>query len=249
MCCFSARIDSVQNTRIFARPLPENRQALVYAMSLDTPKDVAMILPFPVAPGSGEDAVQFISLEKYPDFFTDLHLCFNNPKSFSRANDDARPVAGGALKIHEVGAFNASFVPTIKDFGRLDAQFRLPDGVWEKLGNYAKYGFAVFKLRKGRADVHPMAFTFPTAMPGKVFFPTVHIHDGIVHDRAEFDHVLYCQPMPRGLVEMHRWGESEDLASRRVDAKKSKGLVDGKAHVYRRAMNGKMANKDVIVTT
>ena len=250
MCCFSRQINSVENTRIFARVLPENRQALVYAMSLDTPADVAMILPIPVAADSGEEAVKFISLEKYPEFFTQLQRCFPVARSFGWKSDELPKAAAGAapLKVHEVGAFNASFVPTIKDFSRLDEQFRLPNGVWEKLDGYAKYGFAVFKLRKGNSKVHPMAFTFPTAMPGKLFFPTVHIHDGEVHARAEFDHVLYCQPTPRGLVEPHRWEESNVLAALHVDMRKSQGLVTGNSHIYRRTMNGTLANKDLIVT-
>ena len=57
MCCFSGKITLVRATKIFARPLAGNRQALVYSMHLETPHDVAMILPVPVAAGTGEDAV------------------------------------------------------------------------------------------------------------------------------------------------------------------------------------------------
>jgi len=38
------------------------------------------------------------------------------------------------------------------------------------------------------------AFTFPHAKGAKLFFPTVHVHDGEVHKTAEFDHELYLQP-------------------------------------------------------
>ena len=104
----------------------------------------------------------------------------------------------------EVGSFVASFVPTVKDFSRLDEQFRLPDGTWDKLPAYKDYGFAVFKLKKGEQKVHPMAFEFPRADKTRLFFPTVHIHDGKVHDQAGFDHVLYCQ----GVDTRMRWRES-----------------------------------------
>jgi len=247
MCCFSQLINSVENTRIFARSLPENRQALVYSMSLDTPKDVAMILPIPVAPDSGDDAVKFISFEKYPDFFTDLHGCFRNPKFLSRKFDGLPANAGRELKVHEVGAFNASFVPTIKDFSRLDAQFRLADGVWEKLDGYGKYGFAVFKLRKGRADVHPMAFTFPTALVGKVFFPTVHIHDGEVHARADFDHVLYCQKIPGDSFAVSDWKESPELPASAVNIVAARGIVDPRLHVYGKTLKGRLPNTDTVL--
>jgi hypothetical protein len=245
MCCFSGPVTSVRATNIFARALPDQRQALVYSMSLNTPKDVAMILPLPVAEGSGEDALKFVSFEKYPDFFSDLNRCFPQARSFK--SDAPLAAAAGPLKVHEVGNFNASFIPTVKDFSRVDRQFRLPDGVWEKLGDYAKYGFAVFKLRKGDAKVHPMAFTFPSAMPGKLFFPTVHIHDGEVHPKADFDHVLYAQPSPRGLVEPHRWVESEVPASSKLAIGKCGGLVHAQGHVHRRVMSGQLKNVDVIV--
>lgn len=248
MCCFSREVTAVSATRIFARRISDERQAIVYSMTLDTPGDVAMILPIPVAAGSGEHAVQFISLEKYPEFFEALTRCFDDPKPMlSRAQGYSKGDNAAPLKVEQVGSFNASFVPTIRDFRRLDAQFRLPDGVWEKLGEYARYGFAVFKLRKGAATVHPMAFTFPTALPGKLFFPTVHIHDGKVHEKAEFDHALYAQPAPRGLVEAHRWQESARLASSSVALGKCQGLVDGKGHVYRRLIAGMQKNQDVIV--
>lgn len=249
MCCFSKNVTSVRSTKIFARLLPKNRQALVYSMQLDTPDDVAMILPIPVAPGSGEDAVKFHAFDEYPEIFTHLEALFPKPPPTRQAplvasNGKTKSIP---LKVVEVGSFNASFVPTVKDFGRLDEQFRLPDAVWDKIGAYSKYGFAVFKLRKGNSKVHPMAFDFPTALEGKLFFPTVHIHDGEVHARAEFDHILYAQPGHDHGVDAHVWQESEALASRDVSIQKAKGLVAGSAHVYKRRMSGMLKNEDVIV--
>lgn len=249
MCCFSGNVRSVTNTRIFARLMASNRQALIYSMSLDTPSDVAMILPIPVAAGSGEAAVRFVSFEKYPSVFTDIARTFPQPRVRTDSLVKMAPLPAAApLKVETVGAFNASFVPTIKDFSRLDAQFRLPDGVWEKLGNYAKYGFAVFKLREGRhADLHPMAFTFPTALAGKLFFPTVHIHDGKVHEKAGFDHTLYAQTASGRAPAFFGWQESEKVASADVQMGDTQGLIDGPGHFFRRKMNGTLENVDVIV--
>ena len=36
------------------------------------------------------------------------------------------------------------------------------------------------------AEIHPMAFEFPTRHPDKLFFPTNHVHDGALHDKAVF---------------------------------------------------------------
>lgn len=92
--------------------------------------------------------------------------------------------AAAPLRVHEVGSFEASFVPSLADFSRLDARFRLPDGLWEGLPIYADYGFAVFKLKAGERKVHPMAFEFASRDRRQLFFPTVHIHDGQIAERA-----------------------------------------------------------------
>ena len=58
MCMFSGKVSEVSNTRIFARMVAAARQGLVYAMNVDTPTEVAMVLPLPVVIGSAEDAVK-----------------------------------------------------------------------------------------------------------------------------------------------------------------------------------------------
>ncbi|HEY1189109.1 MAG TPA: hypothetical protein VGE74_15755 [Gemmata sp.] len=247
MCCFSKPVDVVANTNIFARASQDGRQFLVYSMEFAADQDLAMILPIPTPKDSAEDAVKFISLKKYEGFFADLRKGF--PVKKDRAPNKG-PVAGGlgsALPVVEVGDFIASFVPAIKDFARLDEKFRLPDGVWEKLPQYKTFGFAVFKLKKPKEDrsqVHPMAFEFPRADKKVLFFPTVHIHDGKVSEKADFDHSLFCQVTADAPL---KWEESEELADTFVKVKETQGIVDGNAHVYRKVMKGQFENKDVLV--
>ncbi len=247
MCCFSGKVDVVADTNIFARAAKDHRQFLVYGMSFKSGADVAMILPIPTPKASAEDAVQFISLKKYDAFFADLHGGFPVPKDKgpNRGKKDGPPP--NALVVVEVGDFVASFVPTVKDFDRLDKQFRLPEGVWEKLPQYKEFGFAVFKLKKpekGQSKVHPMAFEFPRADKKVLFFPTVHIHDGKVSEKAGFDHALFCQVSGDAPL---KWEESEALADTFVKVKQTEGIVDGNAHVYRKQMRGTFENKDVLV--
>ena len=245
MCCFSRPVDLVAGTNIFARSAKEGRQFLVYSMTVKAGEDLAMILPIPVPKGTKEDAVSFINLEKYPDFFEEMVLGFPVP----RTKDDSSPKKDKAwggdqkLKVVEVGSFVASFVPAVKDFSRLDERFRLPEGTWDKLPAYKEYGFAVFQLKKGEMKVHPMAFDFPTANPKKLFFPTVHIHDGKVHERAKFDHALYCQG--RTEVGLH-WEESPQPANMfMTKLEQAKDIVAAKEHVYRRRMVGTAKNEDL----
>lgn len=246
MCCFSKPVKLVADTNIFARAAAQGRQYIVYSMKVAADGDLAMILPIPVPPNSQEDAVRFINLEKYPEFFDHLNNGFPPPPQPKLAN--RAPAAGGlGLKVVEVGSFIASFVPTIKDFARLDAQFRLPTDVWGKLPQYKDWGFAVFQLKLGKEKkIHPMAFEFPRRDPKRLFFPTVHIHDGSVPARARFDHLLYCQ-LTGGEMVMD-WEESPKHASEFVKKiNEAQGIMAPNEHVYRKPMKGIFRNSDVVI--
>lgn len=248
MCIFSGPIRSVSQTRIFARP-DGARQFLVYEMRLDTPAEVAMVLPLPLAPGADESAISFIDLSDYPDFFEDLDGCFPLmwelfPQSFTVAC-----AAAATLEVVRVGSFEASVVPTLADFNRLDARFRLSDDVWKQLPQYHDFGFAVFKFREGHSHAHPMAFCFATRYPDVTFFPTVHVHDGKVQTKAEFDHVLFLQAQEastgwwRGTVPVT---QAMDLANP-LKGDRTRGIVSPALDVHRFVMGGEFPNTDVVV--
>jgi len=201
MCVFGGshvRHVDVADTRIFARLTSKDTQILVYEMAFASVGDVAMILPLPVGSRDEETAVRFIDLSGRPEFFNQLRDLIPLYKSMLAGSLGAGSFAPAQppLKVHKVGVFDASFVPTIADLDRLDPQFRLPDDVWAKLPQYADYGFAVFKLRETRKKlqhVHPMAFEFSTRLNDTLFIPTVHVHDGQLHPHASFDHIVYLQ--------------------------------------------------------
>lgn len=242
MCCFSAtgwrRKIEVSATKIFARMTEPGVQALAYSMNLASKIDVAMVLPLPVKPGTGEDAVRFVDLSKHHTMFAELEVLF----------DDPLPPKGGMwrggppqnrrqLVVHDVGAFIASYVPTPADFDRLDKRFRMPKVLFEKVPTYADYGFAVFQLKPGKNTIQPMAFTFPSR-DARLFFPTVHVHDGKWRDKAKFDHSLYYQAATPG--------QGHDV-SMMLPTKTYEGLVDQSSKVARSVMKGTHANADVWV--
>lgn len=246
MCCFSQSVEDVSDTSIFARGA-NGRQFLVYRMTYAAVSDLAMVLPLPCPPKSSEDAVRFINLDRYPMFFDDMMLGF---RTRSMTLDlDSSLAAAAPLKVHDVGDFDASFVPTLEDFARLDDRFRIPDHVWAQIPAYNDYGFAVFKLKGGTParSVHPMAFEFPRRDANVLYFPTIHIHDGSFRSRAEFDHLLYCQVD----MEMHGyldgWFSSEQNASEFMYVAKTKGIVDGGLPCWSRALTGKLENKDTLL--
>jgi hypothetical protein len=247
MCCFSRPVKLVADTNIFARGSKEGRQFLVYSMQLNANEDLAMILPIPVPKDSKENAVRFINLEEYPAFFAELRAGFPIPRSASLGGANDGRTLSKKLEVVSVGSFEASFVPAIKDFARLDERFRLPTSVWEKLPQYKDYGFAVFKLKKGASKVHPMAFEFPRANPEQLFFPTVHIHDGRIHPRAKFDHALYCQRAGNDKLELTDWQESTTPAGLFMKVKKAQGLLEPDEHCYLKELRGQYKNEDVVL--
>ena len=208
-----------------------------------------MVLPLPVKPGTGEQAIKFIDLKEYSEFFDDLKAGFPAPatkRSFQKG-ESLTDLPASTLEVVQVGNFEASFVPTVKDFSRLDERFRLPPGTWQKLPIYEDYGFAVFKLKKGEGKIHPMAFSFPRRKSNKIFFPTVHIHDGEVRSQAEFDHALFCQPRENQHLTLSDWRESPQHARSFMKAGKAKGIIEPDQHCYSMPLRGELPNKDTFI--
>ena len=250
MCCFTRPVQSVSATNIFARSGAGGRQFIVYGMNYQAKEELAMVLPLSVKPGSGDKAVEFIDLQDYPDFFGDLRRAFPTPRHQASviAASASELASAPPLPVVRVGQFEASFVPQQKDFARLDERVRLPPGAWARLPQYSAHGFAVFKLKPGAATVHPMAFSFPRARPAELFFPTVHIHDGEVHETARFDHTLYCQRTEGDAFGMLGWRESSGPARRVMKTNKARGLIAGDGHCYQRLLLGQLKNADFILS-
>lgn len=250
MCCFSRPVKEVARTRIFARASTSGRQFLVYSMIVEADEPLAMILPLPVPATVREDAVRFINLERYADFFDELEEGFPDESGALRLAGSDDDTSRNRLKVEKVGNFEASFVPSVRDFGRLDQRFRMPTAVWNRLPKYKSYGFAVFQLMKehrGLQKIHPMAFEFPRAHQEAIFFPTVHIHDGAVHRTAEFDHVLYCQQSTAG-EDVMMWRESSRPVGMYVEKhRRSEGILHPDRHCYRRELAGELENTDTFV--
>jgi hypothetical protein len=262
MCCFSQPVELVADTNIFVRS-DNGQQFLVYSMSYAAASDLAMVLPLPVPPSPSEDAVRFISLQRYPTFFDDMRRGF--PRMETTGALGAKPVSLDApkLRVHDVGDFEASFVPRIADFNRLEDRFRIPPDVWERLPAYHDYGFAVFKLKASGSQwltgalgqlfgggnrkprrVHPMAFTFPRRNPELLYFPTVHIHDREVHPDAMFDHMLYCQPDAGMDNYLQGWEPSDRPASAFMAIARTEGIVNPDQHCWRHSLKGRLQNHD-----
>jgi len=254
MCIFSLPVLSVGDTQIFARFSGTGTQFLAYQMTYQSEQENAMILPIPVSQPAKEESVRFINLEDYADFFGDLEKGFPlRPQISIGCGSKLAAIQMESLRINDVGSYVASFVPTLDDFDRLDKRFTLPSEVWDQLPQYADYGFAVFQLKEGQHKPHPMAFEFSTRDESELFFPTVHVHDGAVHDKEYFNHLLYMQhagfdSRVRGYVNADVRDRatgvvrSEKNAIGFCDVEKSKGLVVGDLLIHRHIAIGELEN-------
>lgn len=256
MCCFSQPTPTgwrrwlgggrepvrVSSTRLFARR-DGGAQYLAYQMALDAPGDVAMVLPLPVA-RVADDALAFVDLSRAPQLFDQLARLFPNmaPQVTTAARSLRKSAPAPRLVVHEVGSFEASYVPSLADMTRLDPRFRISDEIWRALPQYAAFGFAVFTLKRGARTIHPMAMRFDSAEPGSLFFPTVHVHDGALHATAGFDHELYAQADALGSGEV---AERAHLpAPAHVVIENTRGVVDARAPVWRKQLRGVLDNRD-----
>lgn len=248
MCLFTGPVEKVSNTSIFARAVGE-RQIVVYSMTYAAASPLAMVLPIPVVPDSPDDALRFINLEDCPDFFSELRRGFPIHEEASMgASLAAVEAPARTLQVHEVGAFEASFVPRPEDFGRLDERFRLPAEIWLVLNHYRDWGFAVFKLKETElANVHPMAFDFPRRDRKRLFFPTLHVHNGRFERSAHFDHALYCQPEPAMNWHLQGWEYGRGPAEIYVRCEQGRQLIDRARPCWRNVFDGLRENRDTWV--
>jgi hypothetical protein len=247
MCIFSGPVTEVAATSLYVCEVRRNNHATVYSMQVQNRTPVAMILPVPVLHGTGDDALSFVDLSGYDDFFDDLAACARSRcRAAPGGPDDLAPK--GTLTVHEVGDFVASYVPSLPDFARLDSRFRLDPSLWSKLPAYADFGFAVFQLRPGvRAKrIHPMAYHYPAQSPEELFFPTVHVHDGAhLESQAHFDHSLYYQHSPTfGPCGESLTGGPPSGTTLGTKLGRTQGLVKPDRPIARIGLRGKLRNVD-----
>jgi hypothetical protein len=239
---FSRHVEHVSATKIFAGSLVDGRQSLIYSMTVTNREPLAMVLPLPVPANGPEDAVEFVNLDGYADLFADLKKAF--PDRSIRPLGRSFGPPQNSLVVHEVGAFVASYVPHSRDFARLDPRFRLPANILGVLPHYEDWGFAVFQLAPGKQkQIHPMAMKFPRRMPGSLFFPLTHVHDGKLPAQAQFDHALYAQVSPL-MATLLEWDSSQDVLGSFIDASRVHGLIDPAAPGSAKTIFGPANNHD-----
>jgi hypothetical protein len=259
MCCFSQPVDSVSQTRIFGRLTKQKSQFVAYQMRYQSKHANAMILPVPIQISTKRRPIRFIDMSAYPDFFRDLERGFPTQKLATESRPSGADSQREMLKVHKVGKFEASFVPSINHFEKLDPRFSISKNIWNKIPDYSNYGFVVFQLNELSGEPHPMAFEFSTRLTDTIFLPTIHIHDGEVHRREQFDHTMYVQNSELDLVagdhQGHKlwdlnsgWARSTAAAEDFVDLKRAQQLIAGDLKIHRKSLKGTFTNEDQFVS-
>jgi hypothetical protein len=184
--CMMIEMARVSSTDIFATR-HEGRDVLVYGAKLESLKQNAMILPLPLRQQGSH--VELLDLSGYPRFFRDLFCEYFLIPSF------CPPAFGPPIEVFTVGSFEASIVPSIDDFVRLDRRFQLSAGIRSVLiERYADWSFVVYQFGKGKHELHPFGVKFESRFSNHIFFPTVHVHDGAhAPAAATFAHNFYAQ--------------------------------------------------------
>jgi hypothetical protein len=259
MCCFAQPVDSVSRTRIFGRLTKQKSQFVAYQMRYASKLTNAMILPVPIQANAKKRPIRFIDLSAYPAFFRHLERGFPKPKSIIESRTVESAPQHDSLRVHKVGQFEASFVPTINHFQKLDPRFSISKSIWSKVPDYSDYGFVVFQLHELSGEPHPMAFEFNTRLTDTIFLPTIHIHDGEVHRLEKFDHTMYVQnsdlDLAAGDYQGHKlwdlksgWARSYSSAEKFIDVKRANDLIAGDLKVHRKNMKGTFANEDQFIS-
>ncbi|MCJ8331169.1 MAG: hypothetical protein HRT89_05130 [Lentisphaeria bacterium] len=251
---FTGEVGLVSDTSIFARLSGNGKQYLVYQMKYQADTEVAMVLPLPVPKGTAEHDVNFLPLDHYPKFFLEMRELFVEPDPHEELNlsTSFRAAAGAMLQVQNVGNFEASFVPSISDFERLDPRFRIDPSLWQELPDYSDYGFAVFKLKPviGELGVHAMAFEFPTRWPDELFYPTVHLHGKRVWAYDYFDHSLFFQTNDQVFSSTYYFDVSYENANELMHppgSDETHGIVDLDQRVFRIVLDGAYTNQDTLI--
>ena len=199
MCILSDEVRTVAKTQIYISASSDNqRQLTVYANQVDSVnKWNSMILPVPFP-----SSIEFVNIEKYANFFTDLNNCFSDMNRLYASANLTRSAPSNfsrTLEIFEVGSYEASIVPTIADFQYVDPSFQLHTNIQllTMLKQYytENFGFIVCRLKQGMHTYHPFAYTHKLYKPNVLFTPTRHYHvhgkDTVHTDTADWDHEIY----------------------------------------------------------
>jgi hypothetical protein len=209
-----SKLPPVRSNSIFSlthadAPPPPTRQLTVYCNQVNMTSEAGlMILPFPTGESRNTTETagcEFYDLSSYKDLFTHLHYHCWEASYYAKGMEKATNSLSvdedtwTPLKVHEVGSYQASIVPTFKDFSRIrqDVFVIKPELQQFLQQQYPhSFSFVVCQLKKS-AKYHPFAYMHNMLPSGKLFIPTVHWHEHSVSHEMEKPFLATSRTLPQ----------------------------------------------------
>jgi hypothetical protein len=223
---------------MFARMNNFGEQVLVVALHVEPKQnsDAILVLPLPVKPG-GRCAFADVH---YDDLFVDIAKCWE-PSLVLSDNPVLEAELLGNILADSASASNGVYFASRAELGKLDPKLRPPAAAVAK---YSDYGFAVFRMPRGQANVAPLALVFESRVPDKVFFPLLTVGvDGKIPERVRMENSLYLQTWTGKRVDTFL--ESDTACFEHVDVKAARGLVRGELRAHKTELRGERKNEDL----
>jgi hypothetical protein len=210
-----------------------------------------LILPLPTPPDAAANAVRFINLSGYDDFFQDVRRGWPD---LTRDTEKQSLTDRILEKVRDwldldTTQTEIAFFPDQQVLAEMRDRWPLSEAVWAALKPYTQFGLVGLKLEAGANRLPPIAFEFPRGTPTELFFPTAH---NLPHSAAlNLRHALYAQTPHRSAA--WRIATSPDDAHRRwlardfVKTDRTLDLIDPDQPIVARRLSGPADNLDVRV--
>eukprot|EP01128_Nolandella_sp_AFSM9_P009118 TRINITY_DN5756_c0_g1_i1.p1 TRINITY_DN5756_c0_g1~~TRINITY_DN5756_c0_g1_i1.p1 ORF type:complete len:285 (-),score=44.64 TRINITY_DN5756_c0_g1_i1:87-941(-) len=218
MCIFNTKVGVVRSTKILVAATAKGRQVTVYenAVSVvggntrkpgqygkkaaleeqvrEERNNNAMILPCPLTEGSdiiplnlSRDSFSFANLDKgFPE----------KPQLRSNARGSTNSFSfEKKLEVVQIGAYSVSIAKSLVDLSRIDTGvFKVNESILPALRERysVRFGFVICAFNPAnKIEPHPIGYVHDPPESKNLFVPTLHIHDGKVHQKENFDQNIY----------------------------------------------------------
>jgi hypothetical protein len=250
MAIFSTPVRVAGTFNFFARAHADH-QFLACNFRYEAETAFTLILPLPTPPDATANAVRFINLSGYNDFFRDVR---RGVPDLTRDIEKQSLTDRLLEKVRDwldldTTQIELAFFPNQQVLAEMRDRWPLSEAVWAALKPYTKFGLVGLKLEAGANRLPPMAFEFPRGAPTELFFPTAH---NLPHSATlNLKHMLYAQTSNRSPVWSTSTGPGDDrrrwLARDFVKIDRTLGLIDPDQPIAARRFSGPADNFDMRV--
>lgn len=247
MGIFSTPVRVASTFNFFARANADH-QFLACNFRYEADAPFTLFLPLPTPSDAPANAVRFINLSGYDEFFSDLRRGFPNltrdtgKQSFT---DRLREKVRDWLDL-DTTQIEFAFFPNRTVLANMREHWPVSDAVWSDLEPYADCGLVGLKLEAGANRLPPIAFEFPRRNPDELTFPTAHNLPPTA--AAHLRHALYAQTAQRSLqwrISINAEDERPIRARDFVKADRTLGLIEPDQPIVSRRLVGPAENVDV----